>query len=196
MQSNGTSVAEGGHGNTYALALGQQAQCVGNLYEQRGTCYRMFTERVGWHTAVSMCVGWGGELVARRTADGGAELAWIMQLVMDTPVPDGEPRNHPVWMALKEQLKPSDTGIVGTFVNEQGTPASTSDWLECVDDCQMAFVCERIERATVTVNTPPNADIVVSPTSLVFLSSDWNVPQLVTITAVDDAVVEGACRRR
>lgn len=52
----------------------------------------------------------------------------------------------------------------------------------------------------VVLNTPPSADvtitisadsqITVSPSTLVFTSANWNTPQIVTITAVDDASAE------
>ena len=56
---------------------------------------------------------------------------------------------------------------------------------------------------TVRLNTKPTADVtiavsssndkegVVSPKSLVFTSLNWNAPQVVTVTGVDDAVADG-----
>ena len=56
---------------------------------------------------------------------------------------------------------------------------------------------------TVTLNYPPGADVtialassnpgegVVSPASLTFTTNNWNVPQTVTVTGVDDNVVDG-----
>ena len=57
---------------------------------------------------------------------------------------------------------------------------------------------------TVVLNTQPTANVTialsssntaegtVSPASLVFTSANWNVAQTVTVTGVDDAVVDGA----
>ena len=59
---------------------------------------------------------------------------------------------------------------------------------------------------TVVLNTQPTADVTialsssnttegtVSPASLVFTTANWNVAQTVTVTGVDDAVVDGADR--
>jgi len=54
---------------------------------------------------------------------------------------------------------------------------------------------------TLTLGTPPTAEVVVSvsgtdqvlvsPATLTFTPENWDVPQTVTVTAVDDSVVEG-----
>jgi hypothetical protein len=44
----------------------------------------------------------------------------------------------------------------------------------------------------VTITISPDSQVTTSPTpSVTFTSADWNVPKTVTVTAVDDAVVEG-----
>jgi uncharacterized protein len=55
---------------------------------------------------------------------------------------------------------------------------------------------------TIVLNTQPTADVIVtispdsqtttSATTLTFTSANWNTPQTVTVTAVDDDLVEGA----
>ena len=57
---------------------------------------------------------------------------------------------------------------------------------------------------TVVLNTQPTADVTialsssdttegtVSPASLIFTTANWNVAQTVTVTGVDDALVDGA----
>jgi hypothetical protein len=46
--------------------------------------------------------------------------------------------------------------------------------------------------ASVTVTPTPDAQVTVSPPSLTFTTSNWNTPQPITVTAVDDAIAEGA----
>lgn len=46
--------------------------------------------------------------------------------------------------------------------------------------------------ATVTVNMTVGSQVTVSPSSLNFNSSTWNVPQTVTVTAVNDGTTEAA----
>ncbi|MBD2636851.1 hypothetical protein H6G52_15900 [Limnothrix sp. FACHB-881] len=45
---------------------------------------------------------------------------------------------------------------------------------------------------SVTVNLTPNAQLTTSSPALTFTTANWNTPQTVTVTAVDDAVAEGA----
>lgn len=49
----------------------------------------------------------------------------------------------------------------------------------------------RAPTGTVTVAINGGTQLTTNPASLTFTTSDWNVPQLVTVTAVDDAIVEG-----
>jgi hypothetical protein len=45
--------------------------------------------------------------------------------------------------------------------------------------------------ADVTVTINPGTQVTVAPATLTFTSTNWNVAQTVTVTAVDDAAVEG-----
>jgi hypothetical protein len=45
--------------------------------------------------------------------------------------------------------------------------------------------------ANVTITINPGTQVTVAPATLTFTSANWNTAQTVTVTAVDDAVVEG-----
>jgi subtilisin family serine protease/chitodextrinase len=45
--------------------------------------------------------------------------------------------------------------------------------------------------ANVTITVSPDSQVTVNKTALSFRKNNWNVPQSVTVTAVDDAVIEG-----
>jgi hypothetical protein len=45
--------------------------------------------------------------------------------------------------------------------------------------------------ANVTITPTPGSQLTVSPASLTFTTSNWNVPQTLTVTAIDDAVAQG-----
>ena len=45
---------------------------------------------------------------------------------------------------------------------------------------------------TVTITVSPDADVSVSTTTLTFTTGNWSTPQTVTVTAFDDAEIEGA----
>jgi hypothetical protein len=45
--------------------------------------------------------------------------------------------------------------------------------------------------ADVTITLTPNAQVSTNPISLIFTNANWNIAKTVTVTAVDDAIVEG-----
>lgn len=49
----------------------------------------------------------------------------------------------------------------------------------------------RVPTGNVTVTINPGSQVTTAPPSLTFTTSNWNLPQKVTVTAVDDAAVEG-----
>ena len=71
-----------------------------------------------------------------------------------------------------------DPTLGGTKVIE----ASLTDALEVALDT--------VPVANVTVNVTGNGDLTPSPAALTFTSANWDKPQVVTLTAVDDAAVE------
>ncbi len=53
------------------------------------------------------------------------------------------------------------------------------------------LVLTRAPSSDVTISVNSGSQTSVSSTSLIFTAANWNVPQTVTVSAVDDAVVEG-----
>jgi hypothetical protein len=54
-----------------------------------------------------------------------------------------------------------------------------------------ALALAQAPTSTVVVTVVPDAEVTVSPASLQFTTTNWQVPQFVTVTAVDDAESEG-----
>jgi hypothetical protein len=46
--------------------------------------------------------------------------------------------------------------------------------------------------STVMITITPSADVTVSPSTVTFTTSTWNIPQTVTVSAVDDSTAQGA----
>ncbi|MDD2815965.1 MAG: SMP-30/gluconolactonase/LRE family protein [Thiotrichaceae bacterium] len=44
----------------------------------------------------------------------------------------------------------------------------------------------------VTINLTPNAQVTISPATLTFTTTNWNTPQTVTVTAVDNSTYQGS----
>ena len=74
----------------------------------------------------------------------------------------------------------------GLITNENPTSPSHTDSFTVVLDTQPT--------ATVTIGPITSLDtgeVTVSPSSLTFTASNWDIPQTVTVTGVDDAIVDG-----
>jgi hypothetical protein len=89
----------------------------------------------------------------------------------------------------------TDNDAIGARITESGGSTDTSELGPTSDTY------------TVSLESPPTADVVVTvtpdgqtdvggapatPITVTFTPADWNVPQTVTVTAVDDFVAEGA----
>jgi Secretion system C-terminal sorting domain/Lamin Tail Domain len=83
-----------------------------------------------------------------------------------------------------------DINITGEKVTIAPT-AGTTDITEggVTDSYSLVLNCQ--PTADVVINVNPDGQSTVSPTSLTFTTLNWNVAQSVTVTAVDDATIEG-----
>ena len=77
----------------------------------------------------------------------------------------------------------------GITVTQSG---GTTDVTEGGATDSFTVVLTSAPTANVVVALTANAQVTTAPTSLTFTPMDWNVAQVVTVTAVDDPVVEGA----
>jgi hypothetical protein len=86
-------------------------------------------------------------------------------------------------------LTNTDDDTVGLVVTESsGTTAITENGT--TDDYTIALSTE--PSADVTITTINTGDTTTSPTTLTFTTTNWATPQTITITAVDDNILEGA----
>ncbi len=69
--------------------------------------------------------------------------------------------------------------------------AASTDVTEAGPTDTYTVVLDLEPSGTVTVTLSPDADVSVNPNPLTFTTSTWNSAQTVTVTGVDDAVVEG-----
>ncbi len=78
---------------------------------------------------------------------------------------------------------------VGITVTQSGGTTNVTEG-GATDDLSVVLIAP--PTADVVVTLVPNAQVSVSPATLTFTSANWNIAQSVTVTAVDDAVAEGA----
>lgn len=82
-----------------------------------------------------------------------------------------------------------DNDIAGVTISESG---STTNVTEGGATDTYTVVLNTQPTANVTINVNGGAQTSVSPNSLTFTNSNWNTPQTVTVTAINDSVVEGS----
>ena len=65
------------------------------------------------------------------------------------------------------------------------------------DTAQISAVLPQAPSADVTLNFYVNdaTEAAISPSSLTFTTSNWNIPQIITVTGIDDPISEGAVVR-
>jgi outer membrane protein OmpA-like peptidoglycan-associated protein/IMP cyclohydrolase len=82
-----------------------------------------------------------------------------------------------------------DDDVVDVIVTESG---GSTDLAEGGPTDIYTVVLNSEPVNNVTINVSPDSQSTVNPVSLIFTPADWNMTQSVTVTAVDDAVTEGA----
>uniref|UniRef100_UPI00359439CF beta strand repeat-containing protein n=1 Tax=Haliscomenobacter sp. TaxID=2717303 RepID=UPI00359439CF len=84
----------------------------------------------------------------------------------------------------------TDDDVAGVTVTQSGGSTNVTEG-GATDDYTVVLTSQ--PTANVTVSITPGTQVTTSPTpSLTFSAANWNTPQTVTVTAVDDAAVEGA----
>lgn len=82
----------------------------------------------------------------------------------------------------------TDNDTAGATIVESAGDTAVAEEGATSDD--FTLVLDSLPTATVTVSMTFDSDIVGSTGSLIFTTENWNVPQTVTVTAVDDSVDE------
>lgn len=78
----------------------------------------------------------------------------------------------------------------GTLVVDEGDGLLVGENQGVSDSFSVALSLPLVGTGTVTVNMSTVGQVAVSPNPLTFTDANWNVPQSVTVTGVDDAVLE------
>ncbi len=145
-----------------------------------------------------------------KQAGGDVDLSTNIASLTFTPSDWNTPK--PVTLSAAQDADASN-GTAGFLVSSTGLTTQTVTATEQDDDHAGITVTptsglvttELGVTATFTVqlNTPPTADVTIGlssnaptegmvlPTSLTFTSSEWSTPQTVTVTGVDDQIVDG-----
>jgi hypothetical protein len=84
----------------------------------------------------------------------------------------------------------TDNDSVGVTITESGGATNISE--EGTTSDTYTVVLNTEPSAAVTIHITPDGESIVDNSALVFTPSNWNVPQTISVTAVDDKEAEGA----
>ncbi|MCW2920456.1 MAG: hypothetical protein JWL76_330 [Thermoleophilia bacterium] len=84
-----------------------------------------------------------------------------------------------------------DDDTAGVTITPSGASTDVAEDGSATDDYDVVLTSRPIANVTITMATPGN-QVLATPATLTFTPSDWNTAQNVAVTAVQDAVFEGA----
>ena len=90
---------------------------------------------------------------------------------------------------ISQMITITDNDVSGIILTESGGSTKVKEGAE-TDSYTIVLKSEPM--ANVTINITPGGQTTTNPTSVVFTPANWNVAQTVTVTAVDDALIEGS----
>jgi PA14 domain/Concanavalin A-like lectin/glucanases superfamily/Bacterial Ig domain/PKD domain/Fibronectin type III domain len=135
---------------------------------------------------------WTGFREATATAANAAEdlvlgnyMVWH-NIAADTVVLSGGSSNYSV-NAIQIVQVPATTPRV--IIRQTGTSNAVTEGSTTPDTYTVSLSVAPV--SNVTVNITPDAQLTTDKASVVFTPQNWNMPQTVTVSAVDDSVVEG-----
>ncbi len=85
----------------------------------------------------------------------------------------------------------TDNDAPGITVAESGGSTSV-DESGTIDDFTVVLNSQPSTNVVVTVSSGDTGEATVAPATLTFTSADWSTPQMVTVTGIDDALVDGS----
>src|SRR5439155_16008730 len=95
--------------------------------------------------------------------------------------------------SLKAAYGPGDVTLTGVTAGARVTPTAGLTTTELCGTAQFTVVLGAQPSADVAIDLSSSntAEGTVAPGRLVFTDTNWNVPQVVTVTGADDTVVDG-----
>ena len=132
-----------------------------------------------WNTARIITVSAVDDLIAEGPHSGNITFS----------VDSADPLYRPLTIALATvQIIDNDVPPDLTILAQSGT--TTSENLDTVT-FKVALTRQPLADVTVPISSDNVGEGTVGPASLIFTAANWNVPQTVTVTGVNDAVADG-----
>jgi hypothetical protein len=185
VQSGGsTIVAEGGATDTFTVALQSAPTANVTVTLNPGTQVTVapatltFTP-TNWNTAQTVTVTAVDDALVE-----GAHTGTIAFTVTSTDTA----YNAITVPSVSVNIADNDGVLTGLTIVESGGSTAVT---EGSGPDTFTVTLKSAPTANVTVTLNGGTQVTVAPASLTFTSANWNVPQTVTVTAIDDAVPEG-----
>ena len=84
----------------------------------------------------------------------------------------------------------ADDDTAGFIVTESGGATAVSE-TGTTDTVAVVLTTQPVSPVVISISSSNPAEAAVNQTSLIFNAGNWNVPQAVTVTGVDDGAVNG-----
>lgn len=188
-----TMVVEGGATDTYTLALSKAPSSSVTINLQTiVNNYGTYTAEVtvsptsvtfnssNWNTPRTITV-----TAVNDTINEGPEITQIGHIIATTDSAFKEV-NAPTLNVIVADNESNGSSTVSLLQTQNSTLA-----LEGGGADSYYLTLRRSPTAAVAMTINTGSDLTASPPSLSFTTSNWNIPQKVDITAVDDAIIEG-----
>ncbi|MHC4876833.1 MAG: hypothetical protein ACYTGL_10070 [Planctomycetota bacterium] len=83
-----------------------------------------------------------------------------------------------------------DDDIAGFQVNETQTDTRVDEF-GSTDDITVVLTAQPVSTVVLDIASDDDSEVTVAPTSLIFTPADWDIPQTIISTGVDDHLVDG-----
>ena len=94
------------------------------------------------------------------------------------------------FLAGTDSVDVTDNDVAGYSVSETGG-ATSVDETGTTDTIEVALPVQPLANVVVLVSSGDTGEVAVGPTTLTFTPTNWNTPQTVTVTGVDDTLLDG-----
>lgn len=179
-----TDVVEGGATDSFEIVLDQNPFSDLTIYLTTSTQYSLSTTTLYFHFG-----DWDTPQTVTVSAVDDAFVEGIhTALVSSTISTFAFSYSYTEMQNITINITDNDAPSVGVTVAESGGATSLTE--SGVDD-SYTLVLDTMPAADVTIDITPDDQSTLSTSSIVFTVLNWDTPQTVTATAVDDFVAEG-----
>ena len=175
-----TDVAEGGSSDTYTIVLDNPPRGIATVSLTPDAQVNVSPEELTftgstWSIPQSVTV-----TALDDSALEGSHVGGIAHSI------SGGGYDEAIVPAVEATIADNDSAAITVTESGGGT-----DVVEGGDSDSYAVVLDAQPSGRVTLTVTPDAQVSVSPATLTFTAADWDIPQIVTVTSLDDPALEG-----